>query len=87
MNKIQVFTANWCPECIRYRPIVQQAIDEGFQIEILDIKTQRQITLDKGVKFIPTTLVVDENGTELYRVVGSIKLSTLKDLINQYTNA
>lgn len=74
MKKLLYFGADWCSACKALWPVVAtQAELRGFDVKFLDMDSDEgAIEAEKRViKGLPTLVVVDENGNEVKRAVGS----------------
>lgn len=80
---ITVFSASWCPPCQRYKPIVA-AFEEssGVPVTRIDIDESPEDMNNHAVKTVPTTVLQDEHGNELDRLVGVQTVDELYELIN-----
>lgn len=66
------FTAPWCAPCKQVAPIVDVAAAEaGLALEVIDIEQEPERAMQYRVVGVPTVMVVDEDGAELMRQVGS----------------
>lgn len=79
MNKLLVFTASWCGPCKAFKPTLAE-LDQS-RLQYLDIDEFPEIREDYGVQSVPTTVLVDEDGEELERMVGAQPLSKLQALL------
>lgn len=64
MNKLKYFTAKWCGPCRFFRPTINELVDEGYNIEIVDIDDDAQSSHDHQVMSVPT--LIFERGGEVY---------------------
>ena len=64
--------------CKMFKPVVNQLIEEGHNIEIVDVDENQDLALQYQVMSVPT-IVVEENG----QVVDSVLGSTSKEDIIQ----
>lgn len=74
MKKLLFFSASWCSSCRQLKPIVEkEAPEKGYEMEDLDMdEDDGAFFADKyKVRSLPTLIVLDENGTETKRAVGS----------------
>lgn len=81
MNKLLVFTASWCGPCKGFKPTLLE-LDQD-RLVYVDIDEMPEIRKDYGVQSVPTVILVDEDGTELERLVGGQPLSKLQDLLDR----
>lgn len=68
------FTASYCSACRAIKPIVEkEAPEKGYELKFMDMDTDEGIDMAEkfGVRSLPTLVVVDENGNEIKRAVGS----------------
>lgn len=74
MKQLLYFGASWCSACKKLKPIVDaEAPAKGYKIEYLDMdEDDGAFFADKyKVRSLPTLIVLDENGKETKRAVGS----------------
>jgi len=55
-----------------------------YNIYFINVKKERQAAFDLKVRMIPTQIIFDENGEEVYRHIGVLSNSELTDLFNKY---
>lgn len=89
------FYANWCPTCAAQEPIVRQLMDQisdesklddfvAFRVNFNDSDTDKDETaLSKtfGVSYQHTMFVLDENGTQIKKLLGQTNLEALKSAL------
>jgi len=89
------FYANWCPTCAAQEPIVRQLMDQisdesklddfvAFRVNFNDSDTDKDETaLSKtfGVSYQHTMFVLDENGTQIKKLLGQTSLESLKSAL------
>lgn len=80
MNKLVVFTASWCGPCQGFKPTLLELEQE--RLVYVDIDETPETRAQYEVRSVPTVILVDEEGKELQRLVGSQPLSKLQDLLN-----
>ncbi len=78
MKTAKYFSASWCGPCKMFKPVVNQLIEEGHNIEIVDVDENQDLALQYQVMSVPT-IVVEENG----QVVDSVLGATSKEDIIQ----
>lgn len=74
MKTAKYFSASWCGPCKMFKPVVNELIDEGHSIEIVDVDDDQELALKYQVMSVPT-IVFEEDG----KIVDSILGATSKD--------
>ena len=80
MNKLLVFSATWCGPCNALKPTLLEL--EQDRLVYYDVDTAIDEREKYSVGAVPTIILVDEDGKELERLVGSQPLSKLQDLLD-----
>ncbi len=78
MKTAKYFSATWCGPCKAFKPIVQEVVSEGYNIEYIDIDSNQDAAVEYGVRSVPTVVIL-QNGTEVDRIVGSVPKQSLLD--------
>ena len=81
MKTAKYFSATWCGPCKTFKPIVQEVVSEGYNIEYIDIDSNQDTAVEYGVRSVPTVVIL-QNGTEVDRLVGSVPKQVLLDKLN-----
>ena len=71
MKTMKYFSAVWCGPCKAFKPIMNEIAGEGYSVEFIDIDQEQNKATKYGVRSVPT-VVIEENGIEVDRFVGSI---------------
>ena len=79
MKTAKYFSATWCGPCRVFKPVVQEAIDEGHSIEMVDIDENMTLAQQYQIMSVPT-LVIEQDDQIVDSVVGS---TTKEDLIQR----
>jgi len=79
MNKLLVFSASWCGPCKAMKPTLLEL--EQDRVVYYDIDEALEERAMYEVRAVPTIILVDEEGKELKRVMGSQRLSTLQEML------
>ena len=81
------FWAEWCSTCSSFTPIFMQISDKYPEVVFGRVNTQieQDISTDHRIQSIPT-LIVFQNGVEVYRKIGAIPSQFLEDLIISLKN-
>ena len=81
MKTMKYFSATWCGPCKAFKPVMNEIADEGYSIEFIDVDQEQNKATKYGVRSVPTT-IIEENGMEVDRFVGSMpKQQVLQKLI------
>jgi thioredoxin 1 len=82
MNKLLVFTADWCRPCKRLKTNLTR-VDSSLsnQIKSYDIDVQREVAIQYNVDVVPTLITLDEAGKEVSRKLGIQSTEELEQLI------
>ena len=70
MKTAKYFSAKWCGPCKMFKPVVNQLIEEGHKIEIVDVDDDQDFAIKYQVMSVPT-IVVEEDGQIVDSVLGS----------------
>ena len=71
MKTMKYFSATWCGPCKTFKPIMNEVAGEGHSVQFIDIDQQQDLTAKYNVRSVPTT-VIEENGIEVDRIIGSV---------------
>lgn len=78
------FTAVWCGPCRMFKPIVQQVQSElGVNVNIVDVDQNPDLTQKYSITSVPT-IVVENNGTVVYRNSGVMSKPQLTQVLSQF---
>jgi len=80
MKSIISFTAKWCPNCPRMKPVLEK-LGEDYDVTIVDVDDNPDAAKTWGVMSLPTTLIIDEQNNVLERAVGAKPYSFMLDLL------
>lgn len=69
MKTILYFTASWCGPCKALAPRMEKLSDQ-INYRKIDVDSNQDLSIKYGVRNVPSLVLVDENGTELNRMVG-----------------
>ena len=71
MKTMKYFSATWCGPCKAFKPVINEIAGEGYSIQFIDIDLQQDLAAKYNVRSVPT-VVIEENGIEVDRFIGSI---------------
>ncbi len=81
MKRIEYYSAEWCGPCKMYKPIIQELMDEGYKIEMIDIDKDDKRVKEKNIMSVPTTIIYKED-KEFERLVGAQPKEKIKYLMS-----
>jgi len=79
MKKVIRYTASWCSPCKMFASTFNKVATEtpGVQFETVDVDSGHQSIMENGIKSVPTTVVIEANGT-VRKQSGNISAEALK---------
>lgn len=80
MKKILYFSSTWCQPCKTLGPIVESLAGQ-INYQKIDVDNNQDLSIQYGVRNIPTLILLDENGEVKGRKVG---LQTKQDILDFY---
>ena len=81
MKTMKYFSAAWCGPCKAFKPVMNEIKSEGYHVEFIDIDMLTDLAQQYNVRSVPT-VVIEEDGVEVDRLVGSVpKQALLNKLI------
>jgi len=69
MKTILYFTASWCGPCKALAPRMEKLASQ-INYRKIDVDSNQDMSMKYGVRNVPSLVLIDENGTELNRMVG-----------------
>ena len=82
MKKIKYFTASWCGPCKFFKPTVQELINEGVDIEILDIDSHPIEASSNQIMSVPT-LIFQKDNKDYARVSGLVSKEHIQAILDR----
>ena len=70
MKTLKYFSAAWCGPCKSFKPIMTEIANEGHSVQFIDIDQSESLARKYNVMSVPT-VVIEENGIELSRFIGT----------------
>lgn len=83
--KLLKFSASWCGPCkvqaqkLKEHPVV-------VEIEEIDVDSDNELNSKFNIRSVPTMILVDDEGNELYRWTGITESEVINRLINDFRN-
>ena len=81
MKKILYFTASWCGPCKALAPRMESLANQ-IKYDKIDVDQNSDLSAKYGIRGVPCLVLVDENGTELDRLVGVQPDGTILNFYN-----
>jgi len=78
MKTMKYFSATWCGPCKVFKPVMNEIAGEGHSVQFIDIDLQQDLAAKYNVRSVPTT-VIEENGIEVNRFIGSVSKQQVLD--------
>jgi len=79
MKKAKYFSAKWCGPCKMFKPVVSNLIDEGYDIEMVDVDDNQLEAMKYQIMSVPT-VIFEEDGKVVDAVLG---VTSRDDLIDR----
>ena len=80
-NKLVVFSAKWCGPCKMLSPILDELETEGFKIGKVDVDENADLSMDYGVRSVPTICKVNGDGEVAAKLIGAQPKHKLVELL------
>ena len=71
MKTMKYFSATWCGPCKQFKPVMNEVANEGYSVQFVDVDESQDLAAEYGARSVPT-VVIEENGKEVDRIVGSV---------------
>ena len=82
---VMYFSADWCGPCKVFKPIVQQASQEsGVSVNYINVDYDASFTEKYSITSVPTIMVTNDQGTEVYRKSGVMSRDQVISMFNQF---
>lgn len=83
--KYLYFSAPWCGPCRMFGPVMDK-VGTQVTVEKINIDENQEMSSKYSVRSIPTTILVNESGEELFRQIGAnsehVMIEAYKEHIN-----
>ena len=88
MKKVIDVYASWCGPCRAYAPIFEKVsnneeLKDKFSFQRIDADEDEDFCVKYGVRNIPCTFILDENGNVLDKMVGVVQENDLVQHLKQ----
>ena len=71
MKTMKYFSAVWCGPCKSFKPVMNEIAGEGHSVQFVDIDQSQELAQQYNVRSVPT-VIIEENGKEINRIVGAV---------------
>ena len=89
VGKVIKLSTTWCVPCRVYANTFKNVSNKeefkGIEFNAMDIEEDKEaepLVIKFGIRGVPTTLILDENGELISKLTGNVKESDLIDAIN-----
>lgn len=85
--KVLLFSNDGCGSCRKWKPTFERIVnDMDVPYELVDIYTEEGKPLREkyGVRGIPETIIVDDEGNELFSILGSMQEDLAREEIRRW---
>jgi len=79
-NGVVAFKASWCGPCKSYSPVLETMKQNGYDVHVLDVDENEEISMQLRVRGVPTTFVV-KDGEIVNTLSGSQSENQLKEVL------
>ena len=76
-KKLEYYSAEWCGPCKMFKPAIEELINEGYNIDIIDIDKNPSMAQEKRISAVPT-LIFAEKGKKDKRFHGAMNPSEIR---------
>ena len=81
MRTAKYFTATWCGPCKVFKPVMNEIKNEGYSVQFIDVDENQALMQQLNVRAVPTT-IIEENGVEVDRFMGSLPKNQVIQKLN-----
>ena len=71
MKTMKYFSAAWCGPCKTFKPVMNEVSGDGYSVQFIDIDQSQDLATKYSVRSVPT-VVIEENGVEVDRIIGAV---------------
>jgi thioredoxin 1 len=82
---VMYFSADWCGPCKVFKPVVQQTSQElGVAVNYINVDYDASLTQKYSITSVPTIMITNNQGEEIYRKSGVMSRDQLISMFNQF---
>ena len=84
---VKKYFATWCQPCKQLAPVFEELQNEltNVSFETIDVDANKEAAIEKGIASVPT-VILEKNGTQVYRFSGVLPKSVIAGIIKQHLN-
>ena len=86
MRVAKYFSATWCGPCKAFKPIMEELVEEGYEIQFIDIDDNMGLAKQYNVRSVPTTIieerVVPSHVNVVETIIGARAKADIVELLN-----
>lgn len=93
VKKILKFSATWCAPCKAFEATLNKLKDtddfKDIEIQSINIEgddDELDLVEKYQIRSVPTTILLDENGETLYKVLGNIPMKDFTSIVQEVNN-
>lgn len=90
VNKVLKMSASWCMPCKVYARTFDSVKNEEKYKDIIfeevDVDDNEDLAMEYGIRGVPTTVVLDENGKVISKFNGNISKAELEESLDEVIN-
>ena len=93
VKKILKFSATWCAPCKAFEATLNKLKDtddfKDIEIQSINIEgddDELDLVEKYQIRSVPTTILLDENGETLYKVLGNIPMKDFASIVQEVNN-
>ena len=80
--KVLYFSGSWCAPYKAFLPVVEATCNErDIEMQIVDVEVNSEFANLCNVKSVPTLIVVNDTGVELFRTAGVMPATALRQTL------
>lgn len=80
--KIMKFGAPWCGPCRVQDKILNEMVDEGYNVEFINVDEHEELADKFGVSNVPSIIILDDENNEVNRFIGLTQKNVLIEALS-----
>ena len=83
--KYLYFSAPWCGPCKMFGPVMER-VGTQVPVEKYNVDENSELAAQYSIRSIPTTVLVNESGKEIFRQIGASNEHVLVEAYKEHSN-